>query len=232
VPAQRPHEPGLAVHEGVHPAGRERAPRKDVGELLGPVRVAVVPAQVEPAGRVEGLLVGRAVDLDERQRRHPGRDALQRRGNGGQRGLVAHQEMPVGRRVGGVSAAGPEQQQRVARPGGGGPRPGQAGVAVVDEVDRQLARGGIEGADGVGAHCGPLLVGERRPHGVHVERLGIGDAGPREEDLDVPVGVGRVREGGEVVTPGHHADHVRGRPLGAPHLQCGGPAGHGPSRGR
>ena len=68
VPAQRTDDPGLAVHEGVHPARGERQRGECLRELLGAGGIAVAPAQVQPAGRGQDLLVRGPVDLDERER--------------------------------------------------------------------------------------------------------------------------------------------------------------------
>ena len=111
------------------------------------------------------------------------------------------------------------EEQRVARPRGGRPRPGEPGVAVVDEVDGQLTGDRVEGTDGVGPQGGPLLAGMGGAHGVHVERFGVHDARAREDDLDVAIRVLGVGEGGEVAATGDDANHVRGQPLGAPHPQ-------------
>ena len=66
--------------------------------------------------------------------------------------------MPGGRRVGRVAAAGAAQPDRVAGRGRGGPGPGDALVAVDDEVDRQQAALGVPLAHRVGADLRPLVL--------------------------------------------------------------------------
>ena len=107
--------------------------------------------------------------VDDQHRQHvaPGRDALERGGDGGQGALVADHEVPVGVGVGGVPAAGAGDLQPVAGRGVGGPPPGEAHVAVDDEVEAEPAGVGVPGADRVaaadrlvlgGAAAGLLLV--------------------------------------------------------------------------
>src|SRR6185312_15878307 len=73
--------------------------------------------------------------------------------------FVARQQVPVGRGVWRVGAAGPHQVGRLTGGRGLGPRPGDAVRAMHDEVDGDLAALGIDAAHGVGADGGPLFGG-------------------------------------------------------------------------
>ena len=75
---------------------------------------AVDPGQIQVSGGRERDLVLRAVADQPDHDRHAGRDRLERRGDRGQRRLVADHQMPVGAGIGVVGAGRAGEHQRVA----------------------------------------------------------------------------------------------------------------------
>jgi hypothetical protein len=187
---------GLAVEEDVRVAGREVERRDRLGEAL--VGVAVQPVQVEVAGALQPDLLLGAVDLEEDVDGGAGRDLGERGGNRRDHAGVAGHQVPGGRRVGGVAAAGPAQVDRVAGAGRRRPGAGDALVAVDDEVDRQQAPVGVPVAHRVGADLRPLVL--RR-------------AVARELQLHVVVGVLPELELGEPVATEDDPGQGRGERL-------------------
>ena len=152
--------------------------------------------------------------------RAPAGSAVQRGGDRRQRALVAGQQVPVGVRVGRVGAARPHEPDHGRRaaptPPTARPRPRRRG-ATKSMVSSPAV--GVPGAHGVGAGHRPLLAGQLASRiALQVERLGIGRARRREQQLDVVVGELAGREVGQAVAAEHDPDHVRRDPLGAQHL--------------
>ena len=155
---------------------RERERADGLDERVAGVRAAVQPGHAEVAGRLERDLVLRAADLEDDVDRDALRHPLQRDRDRRHDGLVADHEVPVGGGVGRVRAARAHELETVAGTRRGGPRPGDADVAVVDEVDRQQGARGVPMADGERAGARPLLARQARLDVVGVERRRVRSA--------------------------------------------------------
>ncbi len=138
--------------------------------------VAVDPVQLEIAGSDQLLLLLGPVDGGDDHDRHAGADPPQRRGDRGQHARIAGEQVPVGAGIGCVGTAGTDQLDAVAGPRGGRPWSGDAGAAVVDEVDRQQARVGVPVTNRVGAHPRPALAWQLRLDLVDRERRFVAGA--------------------------------------------------------
>ncbi len=117
-------------------------------------RIARGPAQpVQPADpgsrrSEQFLLIVRPRDFDHQSRVRIARKGLRHRENGRHRGLIAHEQVPVGVRRGCDLAAGADSLDRVAPPRR--PQPALSGpVAVPDYVERQALGVAVERADRV-----------------------------------------------------------------------------------
>jgi hypothetical protein len=219
VPADRANGGRLAVHEVL--AGRvgehERAHRI---EQRG--RAGGDPLQAQVARCVERELVLGVLDLDHDEHGHPCRDAGERCGDRRQDARVADHQVPRRRRVGRVRAAGTEQLEPVTRLRAGGPRAGQPGVAVDDEVDREPSPVRVPVAHGERAHARPLGAGQLGLDRRGVERRRVGRTRRREHELHVVVGERAHAEALEVLAAEdqpHHPWRQPGR------LQHGGELG-------
>lgn len=217
-PAQLPDEGGLAVHERVHPAGRElQRPHRLDQRLAHRAVAAMQPGQFHGPRAEQLLLLRRVGDLHEDVGRGTQRETLQRGGDRRQGALVTDQQVPVRVRARGVRAAGADEVHRVAGAQRGGPRAGQPLVAVVHHVDGQLAGQRIPAPHRVGAQPGPLLPGQVPADRGEVQRLGVRDPRLREHHLDVVVGELAHRQADKLVPTEDDPDQVRGGPLGAQH---------------
>ncbi len=134
------------------------SPGQVFGHQVGPA-AAVDPSHLDARRCAERDLVLGSGNLDEDLANCVVGQGLQRGADGRNGRLVAGEQVPVGRGVGRVGAAGPHQVGRLTRGGRGRPRPGDAVLAVHDEVDGDLAALGVDVAHGVGADGGPLFGG-------------------------------------------------------------------------
>ena len=141
-------------------------------------------------------------------------EAFEGRADRGDDGVVADQEMPVGVCARGVGAAGALELELVAGLCCDRPRARPAGVAVDDEVDRELALPVVEVPHGVGARARPLLGRQPFLDRLGVERCLVRGPRRRELDLDVVVGEGADGEVAEVAAE-DDPHHVIGQSLRA-----------------
>ena len=195
------------------------------------------PGQVQLSRGLQGLLLGGLVDRDDHVGRDAGPQPLQRDGDRRNHAGVADHQVPVGLGARFVGAAGPDQLDPVAGHGRLRPRAGDAGAAVVDEVDRQLEPIGIPIADGVRPHLRPPVTGEGRLDLLEVERGLVPGARWGNLQLHVVIGERAGAESPQALAAEDQPDHLRGQParpanLGLPrrgalrgHLGCG--LGHG-----
>jgi hypothetical protein len=150
-----------------------------------------------------------------------GRQGLQAGGDGGEGGVVAGIEVPIGVQVGLVAPAGAGNDQAVAGPGIGGPGAGQALVAMDHKVNGELTGSLVDPADGVGAGGGPLLTGKMLTEGKDVQRLLVVHARVREVDFHVHVREVFGRERRKSGAAGDDPHHVGAEPFGAQDHQGG-----------
>ena len=113
-----PHRPdlaGLAVDERLDATGGKVELLDHLDELVGVVGLvlAVHPRDGELAGAVEVEPALGVVDDQHGEHRATRGDPFQRRGDGGQRALVADHQVPVGLGIGGVAARGPDDLEAV-----------------------------------------------------------------------------------------------------------------------
>ena len=183
----------FAVDEGVHLAGKPRGGldrfdqrRVVAGSVLADQigsPAAINPIDLNTVRRGQRDFVLGLGNLDEHLANCVGGQRFQRNADGRQRGLVAGQQMPVGRRIRCVGATGAHQVDRLAGLGRCGPLSGRAVLAVHDDVDGDLAGGRVGTSHGQRPHhrlLGGRQVGETvqrqrsgqaRPHRRHRRRI-------------------------------------------------------------
>ena len=212
-PTKRFHRLAFAVHKGIDLTVEPWQGEHRRSERLGCVLRIDDPPHLNAGWRVDlddGLGIRR---FDDRHADGRCGQRLERRRDRRHRRQVTNEQVPGGVRVGCVATTRPEKPQSVARLGCGSPRPGDALIAMHDEVDLKPTRSLVDSTDGVGA----------RDRSQRVAR-------DRELQLDVFVGLWAILERTEAVAAEPNSNELIAEPVGVQHLEFDGRARD--SRGR
>jgi hypothetical protein len=198
------------------PDGNARSATAPQGVGIPGVVLAVHPHHVERNRGAEiELAVGPVHDRHD-DGAPSGRHAFERRADGGERGLVADEQAPVGVGAGRVATARTGHLQAITLPGVPGPATGVSLVAVGHDVDGQLACTPVPVPHGLPPTAGSEIAGPGA-HDVEVERDPVRRTLGREQRVDVPVGERRRGERPQPVAAEDQPHHAPRDLLGAEH---------------